>query len=1020
MQRRGRSRQVSRAALARKASEERVQRELMEELQEPVPPSAGTDLGKELMPAEVDRRSNVIDLTGSDLDLESSSLMVPSESYTYLYPPSVSPSPLTSAVATPDTSSTRESDSYFLSRSDEEPSSLFLLDQLHMAYALDDLPLAKILLLKITHGIQDITSRSDPRLDSVKPEDFDVAFLPKGGLMTPEDEARLAERQEKERKRIENEAREAREQARQYREKLERERREQEERDKIEREEKERAERERAWEGWVEGVWGNVKREMEEMREMKKLAKKRQEEAERVALERRRQEEERRRANAERRRTHAATTCTGHASVPRISYAHLPTTRVDSRSTASSSSAQPELLYTLPHIPKLSAQHRRLARTSDPLSARVSGITDPQPSPLRQSLFSSLASELVQDPSSQTFDCDDVQTHLTPVSVQEVLTAMRGPLFPTDIPAEPGKRNRSQHALHAKSKSDDLDLGFARARSQTPNAPSHSFNSISSSFVAVTRKQRREAALLAELLESGPQHPARDRLRSRRGENAQENAEMKVEMQRRNPLRTTSSSSTKSMCAACSTSLASPSASSTSSSVVSRTGSWLSFMSSSASSTSTVLTTPSASVPVSSPPMKSSIRTGSVFSTWLKNAGSQSNSSAAEQCTCDLHDVPCSAGPVAGNGTHLISVSKAESPLPLEEITPSCLESVSKEVVSRMPFAAVSDSQSTPSTTPNALVRSVSHFLDVAKTFQSAYMHAAVFAAVASVPNIGPLSSDSSGEYERSPINNSRKTVENPGSKLRPVGSRVAKTEVEIFVSTNKSSQQSGDTDMGEGMTAPSGFRPRITHPELFPSDGAVQYIPLVPPYNPENPPRTVLPNPLPFPIHFKPQRSLSGSPHRRLSVEQIQDRSYSKRRPTSPPRYGGMGRRTRRSPSRSVASTQPVPRPRFVGNPVYLRLKALQNCTGISVTDTQIVELHDEGVSIKGGILSCGREKVLGTAFEEVGRSRLSLDIFHVRTARPSVSLPMNSHIPWWTHRDNQLRWEDGSVRRGRSVVKG
>ncbi|KAJ4470544.1 hypothetical protein J3R30DRAFT_1181266 [Lentinula aciculospora] len=217
---------------------------------------------------------------------------------------------------------------------------------------------------------------------------------------------------------------------------------------------------------------------------------------------------------------------------------------------------------------------------------------------------------------------------------------------------------------------------------------------------------------------------------------------------------------------------------------------------------------------------------------------------------------------------------------------------------------------------------------------------------------------------------------------------------------------------------------------ELFPANDDAQNIPMVSRklYTGEHPPRTALPNPLPFAIHFKPQRSLTGTPLRRWSLEQLQThaRSLSKRRPVSPPRYGpnGFRRSSRRSPSPASSSTQPILRPRFVGNPVFLRLKALQNSTGIPLTDSQVVDLREEGVSIKGGILGSGKEKVLGTAFEDVGRSRLGVDFLHVSTVPHRVTLPLNSPIPWWHPRDDldklQLRWEDGSVRRGRSVVKG
>ncbi|KAF5390611.1 hypothetical protein D9757_002573 [Collybiopsis confluens] len=906
-------------------------------------------------------------------------------------------------LATPDSF---DIDSYFA-----QP----LLDQLHIAYALDDLPLAKILLLRITRGIQDITSRTDPRLESVTPEDFDAAFLPKGGLMSPQDEARLAERQQKE---AEN--------ARKLGEILARERREQEERDRIEKEEKERLERERAWEGWVEGVWGKAKREMAEMKEFKKLARKRQEETE---LARRRQEEDRRRAIAERRRSHTAATAAAAppkllAAAPRISYAHLSPTRADSPSE----SAQPELLYTLPTIPKFSTQPKRLARAADPFLARAApSIRQPASHPLPSH-------------GQHSDDVDTDHSSLTSVSFQNVLTAMRGQLFQTDIPVLQ-KRDRSQRTLHAKSKPDDF--AFSTSESETPNPLSRSYHSGSPS--TATRQQKREVALLADLLESvEDETEAIDRLHHRRRTKPNGSTARSPRKQRRHPLRMMTSSSSTSTCATCAASPASPSASSSSSSV-SRTGSWLSFMSSSsASATSTVLTSPS-----TSPPMKISIRTSGLFSTWLKNVGSQStNLPIVEQCTCDTQDPPSAAHSFDSFRNQLIPVATEASPLPLDSgVLLTTSDSGANEPVIRTLSDAVSgrlSSSSSPSTA-SSLVRSMSHVLDVARSFQSAYMQAAVFAAV---PNVSAFGGEWDREYEDRRVNSKKVTQDIP-QKLRPVGSRAEKDEVAVFISTLKkgslhySESDAGETITGESFlllvkcalflmcgpssTVPTGFRPRITHPELFPSDSSVQYIPLVPPYNLDNPPRTVLPNPLPFPIHFKPQRSLSGSPHRRLSADQFPFRSYSKRRPVSPPRYSM--RRSRGSPpppskhstNTPLPSIQPTPRARFVGNPVYLRLKAVQNSTGILVTDTQIIELVEEGVSIKGGVLSCGREKVLGTAFEEVGRSRLSVDVdvFHIRAATAAV-LPVNSPIPWWQHQDQQMRWEDGNVRRGRSVVKG
>ncbi|KAJ7897204.1 hypothetical protein B0H14DRAFT_3853424 [Mycena olivaceomarginata] len=77
-----------------------------------------------------------------------------------------SPSPLSSASLSP------------RSRSPTPP--LTLSDQVHIAYADDDIHLAKVLLLRL-QGIE-VTSDSDPRIAAVKDEDFDACFIPFGRL----------------------------------------------------------------------------------------------------------------------------------------------------------------------------------------------------------------------------------------------------------------------------------------------------------------------------------------------------------------------------------------------------------------------------------------------------------------------------------------------------------------------------------------------------------------------------------------------------------------------------------------------------------------------------------------------------------------------------------------------------------------------------------------------------------------------------------------------------------------------
>ncbi|KAF8433569.1 hypothetical protein L210DRAFT_840423 [Boletus edulis BED1] len=73
-----------------------------------------------------------------------------------------------------------------------------LEDQIQVAYALDDIRLAKILLLKLK-GIL-VTDDSDPRIDHVRDEDFDMCFAPSGPLTLDEaDKRALQETQRKQR-----------------------------------------------------------------------------------------------------------------------------------------------------------------------------------------------------------------------------------------------------------------------------------------------------------------------------------------------------------------------------------------------------------------------------------------------------------------------------------------------------------------------------------------------------------------------------------------------------------------------------------------------------------------------------------------------------------------------------------------------------------------------------------------------------------------------------------------------------
>ena len=145
---RGRSRQVSNTAIARQASEER--RSAQPYILTPTPVKAAC-------PPSFIRSS--------------------------------SPSPPSSASMSPD---------YYDLPASPPPS---LEDQVHVAYALDDIHLAKILLLRLK-GIE-VTSDDDPRIDAVQDEDFDFCFVPNGRLMDDRDEKAIKEMQTKELERLE-------------------------------------------------------------------------------------------------------------------------------------------------------------------------------------------------------------------------------------------------------------------------------------------------------------------------------------------------------------------------------------------------------------------------------------------------------------------------------------------------------------------------------------------------------------------------------------------------------------------------------------------------------------------------------------------------------------------------------------------------------------------------------------------------------------------------------------------------
>ncbi|KAG2155642.1 hypothetical protein DEU56DRAFT_943543 [Suillus clintonianus] len=183
MQRRGRSRQISPVALARQASEERrillyldMQREA-EIASEKVDPSSTHAEEPHLASAA----SSLVRSPSRSSNIQADSVKSADRSPSSTR--SLSPTPSGSlGSAESSAPSSISPDSY-----DSPPSPpRSLEDQVQVAYALDDIRLAKILLLKLK-GI-DVTSDNDPRIDEVQDEDFDMCFVPSGPLKLEEPE----------------------------------------------------------------------------------------------------------------------------------------------------------------------------------------------------------------------------------------------------------------------------------------------------------------------------------------------------------------------------------------------------------------------------------------------------------------------------------------------------------------------------------------------------------------------------------------------------------------------------------------------------------------------------------------------------------------------------------------------------------------------------------------------------------------------------------------------------------------
>ena len=355
-------------------------------------------------------------------------------------------------------------------------------------------------------------------------------------------------------------------------------------------------------------------------------------------------------------------------------------------------------------------------------------------------------------------------------------------------------------------------------------------------------------------------------------------------------------------CSVCRSPLPSPSSTFSSSSSVSRTSSWLSFRtSSSVSSSSTDLTTPSSS-PLTS--RKSS---------WL---ASRPQSWISVPIVADMLSPP---KPLLRHScrayNRLTSIPLSEAPLLFELPTPSLKPlPVSHEGHQRSSSRFRATKEGT-----GLLVKKVSKIVELAKNLQSAYMAAALFSVTVS--------------YEENDVNHAlfgamrKQRADNPEDRraLSTPGSRASANDVKIFLTVSVRSE-----DDSECLPAP-------------------RYIPLISPYPLTEQPRTILPDPLPYQLHFKPMPQTIRSP--------FHHHTHAEMHTTYPA-----------PPDAQIPIGQLSWRIRCVGNPAYLRLKAVQNL------------VWRNGVKWEGcgrdSAMGGGRERVIGIAYEGVRRSNLSCAI--------------------------------------------
>ncbi|KAK0208959.1 hypothetical protein DFS33DRAFT_1414740 [Desarmillaria ectypa] len=825
---RGRSREVSRAALARKSSEERLSRTHEVNVRQHSGGIPGHATSRKSPPKlDIPHQPFVAPVALAPQPL-GSVIIRNSEAKQPLAPAEVAPTPLIEPIPVASfppfrvpSASTSASDSmssqpssndrdycdYFYCDSPPSPPHT-IEDQLHVAYAHDDIHLAKILLLKL-RGIE-VTSDDDPRIAAVQDEDFDECFLPNGMLLLTEEEEQTvkeAQRLEVERIHIELERRALRERER----------------------------KRELWEKRCEKIWENEKLRL-------------QEEKARIKLARLKQQEQRKAPHQELQSRRPITL--SRSRKPKLSYSSL--SRTGEPLASSTSEASPSgYTYNFVVTPALqmpSSRHTKMRAGSSHSSKSKAH----QEYPVSTSDYST---DTASDDTG--FDASGPS-----VSFKEVITAMYSSLFPFTA-------SERAHSLSRSSKS------------------------------VSTLKHHHNLDPLDVLLDSEATSWApEERLRRRLDKAPQRDDNQPSRWSRKGPCtmcRTNSSSS----------SISSPTSATSDNSDLSSFSSFTSSM--------TDITTPPTSPPSSSDvPLAKSLADAMQPFTQIPEPGPSS-------CRC--------IRPVS----RLIAIHPSQNPLfvPLLPATSKVLSSpspspkfTSPQRLAKTRKASLSSISSIISTRSSSkLGQHVSRFIQLAKGFQNAYMHAMVYSVV-------PNYDDS---YRDNPIQTSAKM------RLMPDGYRASKEQVAMFMcNVNADSLESSSTPptfiaLGNGVDAPQ---------------------------------HTVLKHPLPYQTSLKRDLEPFTSPFLRAHQQEHAAKSRIRRNEPMLDLRDDSDFRRVISRSRSM-SPDLEPRKRFIRNPVYMRVKAIQGAVW-----------EQGGVwdapRVRAGRLSCAKERILVYTTAFVGDSPL------------------------------------------------